>query len=103
MLVSLYYVVFCCLIVGMVSSPLSCVSHLHLTYGVKFGHPCHIFIFSLQCIQAIGLHHFISMCVPWELNPQPFALLNSYKFIQNVKLCLFSVMFLLHKWYLSFI
>ncbi len=28
----------------------------------------------LQCIQAI--HCFISMCVPWELNPQPFALLT---------------------------
>ncbi len=28
----------------------------------------------LQYIQAI--HVFISMCVPWELNPQPFALLT---------------------------
>ncbi len=28
----------------------------------------------LQCIQAI--HFFVSMCVPWELNPQPFALLT---------------------------
>ncbi len=28
----------------------------------------------LQCIQAI--HFFISMCVLWELNPQPFALLT---------------------------
>ncbi len=28
----------------------------------------------LQCIQAI--HLFFSMCVPWELNPQPFALLT---------------------------
>ncbi len=28
----------------------------------------------LQCIQAI--HFFISMCVPWELNPWPFALLT---------------------------
>ncbi len=27
----------------------------------------------LQRIQAI---HFISMCVPWELNRQPFALLT---------------------------
>ncbi len=27
----------------------------------------------LQCIQAI--HFFISMCVPWEFNPQPFLLL----------------------------
>ncbi len=25
-------------------------------------------------LQAI--HFFISMCVPWELNPQPFALLT---------------------------
>ncbi len=28
----------------------------------------------LQCIQAIDF--FISMCVPWELNPQRFALLT---------------------------
>ncbi len=28
----------------------------------------------LQCIQAI--HFFMSMCVPWELIPQPFALLT---------------------------
>ncbi len=28
----------------------------------------------LHCIQAI--HFLISMCVPWELNPQPFALLT---------------------------
>ncbi len=27
----------------------------------------------LQCIQAI---HFVSMPVPWELSPQPFALLT---------------------------
>ncbi len=29
----------------------------------------------LQCIQAIHFF-FISMYVPWELNPQPFALLT---------------------------
>ncbi len=28
----------------------------------------------LQYIQAI--HFFMSMCVPWELNPQPFVLLT---------------------------
>ncbi len=28
----------------------------------------------LHCIQAI--HFFVSMCVPWELNAQPFALLT---------------------------
>ncbi len=28
----------------------------------------------LQCIQAI--HVFVSMYVPWELNPQPFTLLT---------------------------
>ncbi len=28
---------------------------------------------TVQCIQAI---HFVSMCVPWELNPQPFVLLT---------------------------
>ncbi len=28
----------------------------------------------VQCIQAI--HFFLSMCVSWKLNPQPFALLT---------------------------
>ncbi len=40
-----------------------------------FMHLADAFIQSdLQCIQAI--HFFISMCVPWELNPRPFALLT---------------------------
>ncbi len=30
----------------------------------------------LQCIQAIHYYFFLSMCVPWELNPWPFALLT---------------------------
>ncbi len=30
----------------------------------------------LQCIQDILFFFFISMCVPWELNPHPFALLT---------------------------
>ncbi len=35
-----------------------------------FMHLADAFIQSdLQCIQAI--HFFVSMCVPWELNPQP--------------------------------
>ncbi len=29
----------------------------------------------LQCIQVI---HLLSVCVPWELNPQPFALLMQF-------------------------
>ncbi len=37
-----------------------------------FMHLADAFIQSdLQCIQAI---HFFIMCVPWESNPQPFAL-----------------------------
>ncbi len=40
-----------------------------------FMHLADAFIQSnLQCIQAI--HFFVSMCVPWESNPQPFALLT---------------------------
>ncbi len=40
-----------------------------------FMHLADAFIQSdLQCFQVI--HFFISMCVPWELNPQPFALLT---------------------------
>ncbi len=43
-------------------------------YIFTFMHLADAFIQSdLQCIQAI--HFFVSMCVPWELNPQPFALL----------------------------
>ncbi len=30
----------------------------------------------LHCIQVI--HFIVSMCVPWESNPQPFALLTQY-------------------------
>ncbi len=41
-----------------------------------FMHLADAFIQSdLQCIQAIQFF-FISMCVPWESNPQPFALLT---------------------------
>ncbi len=43
--------------------------------SITFMHLADAFIKSeLQYIQAI--HFFISMCVPWELNPQPFALLT---------------------------
>ncbi len=39
-----------------------------------FTHLADAFIQSdLQCIQAI---HLFSTCVPWESNPQPFALLT---------------------------
>ncbi len=48
---------------------LSGSNYLHFTFMLL----AHAFIQSdLQCIQAI---FFVSMCVPWELNPQPFALL----------------------------
>ncbi len=46
---------------------------------ITFMHLADAFIQSdLQCIQAIHffLFFFISMCVPWELNPRPFALLT---------------------------
>ncbi len=44
---------------------------------LTFTHLADTFIQSdLQCIQAI--HFFVSMCVPWELNPQPFALLTQW-------------------------
>ncbi len=40
-------------------------------------HLADTFILSdLQCIQA--LHVFISMCVPWESNPQPFYVSSSF-------------------------
>ncbi len=42
-----------------------------------FMHLADAFIQSdFQCIQATHIYFFISMCVPWELNPQPFALLT---------------------------
>ncbi len=37
-------------------------------------HLADTFIQSRLTIQAI--HFFVSKCVPWELNPQPFALLT---------------------------
>ncbi len=46
-----------------------------LGYTFTFMHLADAFIQSdLQCIQTI--HVFVSMCVPWESNPQPFALLT---------------------------
>ncbi len=44
------------------------------TFMFTFMHLADAFIQSdLQCIQTM---HFVSMCIPWELNPQPFALLT---------------------------
>ncbi len=52
---------------------LSLVVHLFLT--LTFLHLADAFIQSnLQYIQV--RHFFGNMCVPWELNPQPFALLT---------------------------
>ncbi len=49
-------------------------------FTFTFMHLADAFIQSdLQCFQAIHIYiyiYFISMCVPWELNPQPFALLT---------------------------
>ncbi len=48
----------------------------------------------LQCIQATHFF-FISMCVPWELNPQPFALLTQCSTTEpqehSVSVCFTSV------------
>ncbi len=47
------------------------------TFTFIFMHLADAFIQSgLQCIQVIIIIFFISMCVSWELNPQPFALLT---------------------------
>ncbi len=55
--------------------PLSHRSKTRKTEDILFNlHLADAFIQSdLQCIQAI---QFITMCVPWDLNPQPFALLT---------------------------
>ncbi len=54
-----------------------------LVWTFTFMHLADAFIQSdLQCNQAI--HSFVSMCVPWELNPRPFALLTQWH-IQYVK------------------
>ncbi len=37
-----------------------------------------IFILSKANYSAFRLYIFVSMCVPWESNPQPFALLTQY-------------------------
>ncbi len=44
----------------------------------------------LQCIQAI--HFFVIMCVPWELNPQPFALLTQCSTTEPQDQILFTVL-----------
>ncbi len=45
---------------------------VHFTFTFTFMHLADAFIQSdLQCIQAI--HFFVSMCVPWESNPQPLC------------------------------
>ncbi len=48
--------------------------HTSISHIITFMYLADAFIQrDLECIQAI--HYFISMCVRWELNPQPFALL----------------------------
>ncbi len=42
------------------------------TFNVTFMHLADAFI--QRDLQAI--HYLITMCVPWELNPEPFALLT---------------------------
>ncbi len=49
----------------------------------------------LQCILAIRF--FISICVPWELNPQPFALLMQCSTTEPQKLWLINTHTLSHK------
>ncbi len=34
------------------------------------------------------IHFFVNMCVPWELNPQPFALLTQLSTTEPQKLML---------------
>ncbi len=55
---------------------------------------------------TVAIIFFVSMCVPWELNPQPFALLSQCSTIepQEYHWATFNVfiqLFLLH--YLSFL
>ncbi len=68
----------CCKTITENITPSSCYTHQVLFCSnsfITFMHLADAFIQSdLQCIQVI--HFFISMCVPWELNPQPFALLT---------------------------
>ncbi len=44
----------------------------------------------LQCIQDIYV--FISMCVPWELNPQPFALLTQCSTTEPQEHLIYSIL-----------
>ncbi len=55
--------------------------YIYITFACM--HLADAFIQSdLQCI-------FVSMCVPWELNPQPFALLTQYSTTeQHAKQCI---------------
>ncbi len=58
-----------------------------------FMHLADAFIQSdLQCFQAIYVFvFFISMCVPWELNPQPFAQLTQCSTTEPQELSIYTL------------
>ncbi len=73
-----------------------------ITFTFTFMHLADAFIQSdLQCIQAIHFF-FISMCVPWELNPQPFALLTQCSTTEPQEHWLASVWMILSLWLLMY-
>ncbi len=37
------------------------------------------------------IHLFLSVCVPWESNPQPFALLTQYSTTEPQEHCVLSI------------
>ncbi len=41
------------------------------------------------------IHFFVSMCVPWELNPQPLALLTQCSTTESQEQLIFRLLFLL--------
>ncbi len=65
-----------------------------LKFTFTFMHLADAFIQSdLQCIQVM-LFFFVSMCVPWELNPRTFALLTQCSWSIGITLFLCETNFL---------
>ncbi len=65
-----------------------CITYMDIVCTFTFIHLADAFIQSdLQCIQVI--HFFVSTCVPWELNPQPFALLTQCSTTEPQEHCVY--------------
>ncbi len=54
-----------------------------------------IFTFTFMYLADAFIHFLVSMCVPWELNPQPLALLTQCSTTESQEQLIFRLLFLL--------